>query len=73
MKLETTIPILEGAQESENEPQRKAREARNKETVRVYENAVDKRLAEKKRIFRGLRRYEADKKSKIYLISGPRS
>ena len=62
MKLETTIPILEGAQESENEPQRKAREARNKETVRVYENAVDKRIAEEKRIFRGLRRYEADKK-----------
>ena len=27
LEQETTIPILEGAQDSENEPQRKAREA----------------------------------------------
>ena len=37
LESETTIPILEGAQESEIESQRKAREARNKETMRVYE------------------------------------
>ena len=56
------IPVLEGAQESETDPQRKTREARNKETMRVYENAEDKRLAEEKRKFGGMRRYEADKK-----------
>ena len=72
MELETTIPILKGAQESENEPQRKAREARNKETMRVYEHAEDKRIAEKKRKFRGMRRYEAKKKvrSVLYLALG---
>ena len=62
LELETTIPILEGAQESETDPQRKAREARNKKTMRVYEHAEDKRLAEEKRKFRGMRRFEADKK-----------
>ena len=72
LELETTIPILEGAQESENEPQRKAREARNKETIRVYEHAEDKRIAVEKRKFGGMRRYEADKKvrSILYLALG---
>ena len=59
---ETMIPVLEGAQESETDPQRKTREARNKETMRVHEHAEDKRLAEEKRKFGGMRRYEADKK-----------
>ena len=62
LEQETTIPISEGAQDSENEPQRKAREARNKETMRVHEHAEDIRLAEEKRKFRGMRRYEAEKK-----------
>ena len=72
LELETTIPILEGAQETENEPQRKAREARNKKTMRVYEHARDKRMAEEKRQFGGMRRYEADKKvrSISYLALG---
>ena len=72
MELETTIPILEGAQESETYPQRKAREARNEETMRVYEHAEDKRIAEGKRKFGGMRRYEADKKlrSILYLALG---
>ena len=72
LELETTIPILKGAQESENEPHRKAREARNKETMRVYEHAEDKRIAEEKRKFRGMRRYEAEKKvrSVLYLALG---
>ena len=65
------MPILEGARESENEPQRKEREARNKETMRVYEHAEDKRIEEKRKI-RGMRRYEADKKvrSILYLALG---
>ena len=69
---ETTIPILEGAQESETDPQRKAREARNKVTMRVYEHAEDKRLAEEKRKLRGMRRYDTDKKvrSILYLALG---
>ena len=72
LKGETTIPVLESAQESETDPQRKAREARNKETMRVYEHAEDKRLAEEKGKFGGMRRYEADKKvrSILYLALG---
>ena len=54
--------ILVEAQDSEKEPQRKAREARNKETMRIYEHAEDKRLAEEKRKIGGMRRYEVDKK-----------
>ena len=73
MEGETTLPILEGAQESETDQQRKAREARNKETMRVYEHAEEKRLAEEKRKFGGMRRYEADKKSKVNPILGLRS
>ena len=60
LDLGTTIPILEGAQESENDPQRKASEARNKETMRVYEHAEDKIIAEEKRKFGGMRKYDAD-------------
>ena len=72
LELGTTIPILEGAQESETDPQRNAREARNKETARVYEQAEDKRLAEEKRKFGCMRKYEADKKvrSILYLALG---
>ena len=44
LEMETAIPILEGAQESENEPQRKAREARIKYTMRVCEHAEDNDL-----------------------------
>ena len=69
---ETTLPILEGAQESETGQQRKAMEFRNKEVMRVYEHAEEKRLAEDKRKFIGMRRYEADKKvrSILYLALG---
>ena len=48
LEQETTIPILVEAQDSENEPQRRTREARNKETRRVCEHAEDKRLAQDK-------------------------
>ena len=67
LQQKTTIPILEGAQDSENETQRKVRGARNKETMRVYEHSEDKRIAEEKRKFRGMKRYEADKKLKSIL------
>ena len=72
LEQETTIPILEGAQDSENEPQRKAREARNKETMRIYDQSEEKRMVEEKRKLRGMRRYEADKKvrSILYLALG---
>ena len=68
----TTLPILEGAQESETDQQRKAREARNKEVMRVYGHAEEKRLAEEKRKFGVMRRYEAEKKvrSILYLALG---
>ena len=69
---ETTLPILRGAQESETDQQRKAREARNIEVMRVYEHAEEKRLAEEKRKFVGMRRHEANKKvsSILYLALG---
>ena len=41
--------------------------------MRVYEHAEEKRIAEEKRKFGGMRRYEADKKSKINPILGLRS
>ena len=44
------IPILKGAQDSEIETQRKAREATNKEVMRVYEIAEDKNNREKTKI-----------------------
>ena len=72
LELETTIPILEGAKESKNEPQRKAREARNKEAMESTntQKANDLRGEEK------IRRYEeirGRQKSNTHLISGPRS
>ena len=42
-----TPAIVQGAQDSENETQRKAREVRTKEVMRVYENAEDRRIEEK--------------------------
>ena len=60
-------PVEEGAKESETDQQRKGREARNKEVMRVYEHAEQKRQAEEKRKFGGMRRYEADKKVRSIL------
>ena len=63
LDLETTVPVLEGAQESEIEPQRKVWEARNKETLGIFEHAEDKGIAEEeKQKFGGMRRFETDKK-----------
>ena len=67
LEQETAIPILEDVQDSENETQRKATEARNKETMQVYEHSEDKRIAEEKRKFGGMRRYQADKKVRFIL------
>ena len=58
---EAEISILDGFQDSENETQRKIREARNKEVSRVYENAEDKQIMEEKRKLGGMSRNEADK------------
>ena len=46
LESETTIPIFEGAQDSKNETQRKVREARSKDVMRVYKKAEDKRILE---------------------------
>ena len=72
LELEIIITILEGAQDSEDEPQRKAREARNKKAMRVFEHTEDKRTREEKRKLGGMRRYEADKKVRyiLYLALG---
>ena len=51
LEQETKIPKLEGAQDSENETQRKSREARNKKIMRVYKHSEDKRFAEEKQKF----------------------
>ena len=67
LELENMIPILEGAKNSKNGSQRKAREARNKETMRVYKHAEDKRIAEEKRKIGRIRRFEADKKVRSIL------
>ena len=64
---ETKIPILEGAQDSKTETQRKDREARNKEVLKIYEKAEDKRIDEEKRKFESMRRFEADKKVRSIL------
>ena len=59
--------------QKKNETQRKAREARNKEVVRFYEHEDGKRMTEGKQKLGGMRRKEADKKSKIHPLLGPRS
>ena len=72
VESEVEIPISEGAQDSETETQRKARETRNIEVMKVYDNAEDKRIAEEKRKIGGMRRIEADKKLRfiLYLALG---
>ena len=69
---ETEISILEGAQDSENETQKKIREARNKGVSRVYENAEDKQIMKEKRKLGGMSRNEADKNVRwiLYLAQG---
>ena len=62
LELETEVLILEGTQDSENETQRKAKEARNKEPMRVYENAEDKRIMEQKRKLDEMRRKQTNAK-----------
>ena len=72
MEWETTISILEAAQDSENETQRKAREATNKEVMRVWEIAEDNKIIKEKRKIWGMRRNDADKKVRfiLYLALG---
>ena len=65
LELVTTIRILEGAQDLENGPQRKTREARNKKAMRFFEHKEDKRIQEEKRKFGGMRRYDTDNKKSI--------
>ena len=69
LEMKTTIAILEGAQESENEPKRKTREARNKKTTRTHRRQTNCR-GEKK-----IRRYEEirgrqKKRSILFLALG---
>ena len=59
---ETQIPILELTTGSESDTDRTSRETRNKNAMKQYEAAEEKRINEEKRKFNGLRRTEADKK-----------
>ena len=72
LEWETTISILEGAQDSEYETQKKAREVTNKEVMRVWEIAEDNKIIKEKRKIWGMRRNEADKKVRfiLYLALG---
>ena len=67
----TEIPILKGAHDSEIETQRKAREATNKEVMRVYEIAEDKNNREKTKIWRDQEK-RSGQKSQIHPLIGPR-
>ena len=49
LESETDIPILEFAQGSEKETQKKAREVRIKEVKKVYDNAEDEKIAAEQR------------------------
>ena len=69
---ETQIPILEQVTGSESDTDRASRETRNKNAMKQYEAAEEKRINEEKRKFNGLRRTEADKKllSIFFLVQG---
>ena len=57
---------------SESDTERANRETRNKNAMKQYESAEEKRINEEKRKFNGMRRTEADKKlrSILFLVLG---
>ena len=65
---ETQIPILEQATGNETDTETAIRENRNKNAMKQYESAEDKRINEEKRKFNGMRRTEADKKLRSILF-----
>ena len=65
---ETQIPILEQATDSESDTERANRDNRNKNAMKQYESAEEKRINEEKRKFNGMKRTEADKKLRSILF-----
>ena len=65
---ETQIPILEQTTGSESDTKRVNRETRNKNAMKQYESAEEKRISEEKRKFNGMRGTEADKKLRSILF-----
>ena len=70
---EMQIPILEKATDSESDTERANRENRNKNAMKQYESAEEKRINEEKRKFNGMRRTEADTKLRSILFLALRS
>ena len=66
---ETQIPILEQATGNETDAERAIRENRNKNAMKQYDSADEKRINEEKRKFNGMRRTEADKKLRSIFFS----
>ena len=65
---ETQIPFLEQATGSESDTEKANGENRNKNAMKQYESAEEKRINEEKRKFNGMRRTEADKKLRSILF-----
>ena len=65
----TEILIIEGAQDSETETQRKARDAKNKEVMCVYGNAEDKRITDEKIKVRGDAKKRSGQESKMHPVA----
>ena len=65
---ETQIIILEQATGGKLDTERANRETRNKNAMKQYESAEEKRINEEKRKVNGMRRTEADKKLRTILF-----
>ena len=65
---EMQIPILEQATDSESDTERANRDNRNKNAMKQYESAEEKRINEEKRKFNEMKRTEADKKLRSILF-----
>ena len=64
---ETQIPILEQTTGSESDTDRASRETKNRNAMKQYEAAEEKRINVEKRKFNGMRRTEADEKLRSIL------
>ena len=69
---ETQIPILEQVTGSESDTDRASRETRNKNAMKQYQAAKEKRINEEKRKINGMRRTEAYKKLRSVLFFSSR-
>ena len=69
---ETQIPILEQVTGSETDTDTASRETSNKNAMKQYEAAEEKRINEEKRKFNGSRQTKADKKLRSILFFSSR-